>query len=116
MEADVNLPMYAEKRITNRKQLTGLLPGKMMIKGKEKTLDCKPVDISPHGLGILTTEQLGPGTVINLKMKDVEIQFEIVWGKPDFGKRDLYRYGLVTKDHKVDLEVVFAKAGCLIEK
>ena len=107
------MPMFAEKRLSPRRKLTGLLPGRMAVVGSNTSISCKPVDISAHGLGIVSEDLLTAGTMLALRTHDREILLEVSWGQPDFGKRDLYRYGLVTVDREVNLENVFADTGCL---
>ena len=104
---------FAEQRLSPRRKLTGLLPGRMVVVGSNVNISCKPVDISAHGLGIVSEEILTAGSKLALRTHDREILLEVSWGQPDFGKRDLYRYGLVTVDRDVDLELVFADTGCL---
>lgn len=110
---NVNFPLIAEKRLSQRKKLTGLLPGRLSLLGNKALISCRPVDISRHGLGILTSERITVGTKLILKLPDQEIQLEVQWGQPDFGKKDLFRYGLVTNDQGFNLEDLFEKAGCL---
>ncbi len=100
-----------ESRLTLRKLLSGLLPGKMTANGQ--ALSARPVDISKHGIGILVAQQFEIGTKIELDMKTHTINFKVVWMKPDFGKHDLWRYGLMCSDALVDIEELFAKHGCL---
>ena len=109
----MGMPIFAEQRISPRRKLSGLLPGKLTVVGATSSLACKPVDISAHGLGIVSMELLAVGAMIALKTPRDDIMLEVVWGKPDFGKRDLLRYGLVVVDSTVNLETVFAVAGCL---
>ncbi len=110
---NVNFPLFAEKRLSQRKKLTGLLPGRLSLIGSKSFISCRPVDISRHGLGILTSERITVGTKLILKLPDQEIHLEVQWGQPDFGKKDLFRYGLVTHEQGHDLEDLFEKAGCL---
>ena len=43
-----------------------------------------------------------------------EIEMSVAWGKKDFGKRDLYRFGLVTNDEDVNLKAIFIETVVLI--
>lgn len=112
--AIMGLPAFKERRFS-RRRLTGLLPGRLVKNENHKDLMCKPVDVSEHGIGILCSEVIQPGTIILLVLKDREVQLQIAWGQQDFGKRDLYRYGLVTVDQKENLERIFEKGGCFLE-
>jgi hypothetical protein len=106
------LPLFKEKRISERKALTGLLPGKMLnVEGQE--IHCQPKDLSTHGLGITSDANMEIGSILILKARNKNIQLEVSWVQPGFEKRDQFRYGLTTKDPSVDLEKVFIESGCL---
>lgn len=107
----MGIPLTVEKRRTQRKRLTGLLPG-MMTNHNGEQLDARPVDISQVGLGIVTNLILEKGAILTLKTHNQVIELQVSWGKKDFGKNDLYRYGLTAVDAS-DLEAVFGDAGCL---
>lgn len=100
-----------EKRFKPRKALTGLLPGPIVTSDDER-VSCKPVDISENGLGILSEHQLTTGEVLFLKLQDAKIELTISYQKKDFGKHNLFRYGLTTSEN-TNLEELFTKAGCL---
>ena len=100
-----------ERRISERKKLTGLLPGKLQITGKD--VIAKPVDISEHGLGLLMSAEFKIGAKAELILKDSVIPFEVKWIEPDFGKNDMWRYGIVCTDTAIDIISIFAKTGCL---
>lgn len=101
-----------EKRFHQRKRLTGLLPGPLS-RQSSSLVDCKPVDISELGLGIISADLLEVGEVLTLKTKDTRLELEVVWAKKDFGKQDLYRYGLVSIDPTQRITDIFQKSGCL---
>ncbi|MCX6116872.1 MAG: PilZ domain-containing protein [Proteobacteria bacterium] len=100
-----------EKRLSARKKLTGLMPGKFQIEGKD--VSARPVDISNHGLGILVAKEFKTGSLATLQMKDKKIELKIMWSQQDFGKNDMWRYGLGTLDGQDDLEKIFESSGCL---
>ena len=104
-------PLSVEKRRSNRKALTGLLPVSLVNQLGER-LNARPVDISSEGLGIVTDLILDVGNILFLKTHNQHIELEVSWGKRDFGKNNLYRYGLKTRDES-NLELVFEDAGCL---
>lgn len=101
-----------ERRLGNRKALNGLLPGRLQTPSGVD-LVCKPVDISPHGLGILVDRDLVPGNALHLIMKDRTIDLTVAWVQHDFHKEELFRLGLVTNDVDLDLERIFLDSGCL---
>lgn len=109
----MSIPIFKERRLSNRKKLTGLLPGRMQTL-TEIDLKCQPVDISSHGLGFISDAEIEAGQKLKLVLKDSEIELLVTWGQPDFGKRNKFRYGTVLLDQNVDLEKVFIDAGCLI--
>jgi len=106
------LPLFKEKRLQPRRRLSGLMPGKMVVPGDDRALSCKPIDISVHGLGVLISEKLNPGSNVVLQVNELQVRMTIAWRQPDFGKRDLFRYGLVTEDPTVNLEELFTQHNC----
>ena len=98
-----------ERRMSGRKKLSGLMPGKLKISGQE--MNARAVDISEHGLGILMTEECKIGASAEMILKDSVVHFEIKWMEPDFGKHDRWRYGLVCTDMGVNVAELFAKLG-----
>lgn len=105
-------PLFIDKRLKPRKMLTGLLPGPLVNEQGQK-LNCKPVDISENGLGILTSELLKEGDTLTLMVPDTTVVLKVSWGKRDFGKQNLYRYGLNIEGETTNLEKIFLDAGCL---
>ena len=100
-----------ERRQSERKRLTGLMPGHFQINGKE--VSARPIDVSRHGLGVIIAHEYPVGTKATLTVGDLIVAMEFLWGEPDFGKHDMWRYGLVCADPKVDLQQEFLEAGCL---
>jgi len=100
-----------ERRMAERKKLTGVLPGRFVVNGKP--MDARPFDISSHGLGLLMSEEIKEGTTAILTIAGRDVPLEFKWGLPDFGKHDLWRYGLVCTDMSINLEVEFETSGCL---
>ncbi len=107
------LPLFQEKRLGSRRRLSGLMPGKLMLVSEKRAVSARPVDVSTHGLGVLIAEELEPGTAMLLDTPNGSIKMRIAWRQPDFGKRDMFRYGLVADENKVDLEDLFLKTNCL---
>jgi len=102
---------FQEKRLTTRRKLNGLLPGKVFLGNQE--IRIKPVDVSKDGIGIVTDLQLREGSIVRLQYGSEELELEVMWSKKDFGKRDLFRYGLMLRSSILDLEVLFESTGCL---
>ena len=112
----MGLALFKERRLTDRRQLTGLLPWRLVFAESQKDLQCKPVDVSINGMGIVVVDQkkqIEPGTEIHLMLKDGPVRLQVAWGHPDFGKQDLFRYGLVTLEPDQNLEALFIRTGCL---
>ncbi len=112
----MGLALFKERRLADRRKLTGLLPGRVMLETGRRELVCRPVDVSMHGMGIVVQnlrQELEPGTVLLLVTKDGTVRLSIAWSRPDFGKQDLFRYGLVTLDPVDNVEQMFLDTGCL---
>ena len=111
------LPLRKERRISQRKQLTGLLPGPLIVEDEESSeklmIYCKPIDVSQHGLGMITNYDLFEGQILQLDLKSRQIALKVIWVKPDFEKNDLRRCGLVLIDNREDLVKIFEDKGCL---
>ena len=109
------IPQAFERRVSRRKRLTGLLPGRLSLKSNEAAINGKPVDISSTGLGLISDEQLDIGTALKLTTPEEVIHLKIIWKQPDFGKSDLFRFGLevVAPKRGFDLEEMFERMGCL---
>ena len=71
------------------------------------------MDVSEHGLGLLSAEEISLGETLTLEIGDEKVVFEVVWSKPDFGKFDLIRYGLVCTSENKNIAEIFSKAGML---
>lgn len=102
-----------EKRTSSRKRLSGLLPGKLIDDSTHKIVSCKPIDLNSSGLGLIISERFSVGHVFTLDSGTSSVKLKVVWIQRDFGKNDLFRYGLITLDTDVDLVEIFTKAGCL---
>lgn len=100
-----------EKRISDRKPLTGLLPGKVLF--HDAIINAKPSDISVHGLGLVVDVFMQVGEQLELRLPDKSIFFKVAWIKPDFGKHDLWRVGLMSTDSRIDVERLFKEHGCI---
>lgn len=108
------LPLFQEMRLSPRKKLSGLLPGKLTEAKTGRAVSCRPIDVSRDGLGVLSSQEIATGSTLVLMANGVPIELHVAWGQPDFGKQDLYRYGLVTNDSNVDLVKAFTESGCLV--
>lgn len=109
----MGLALFKERRLSLRRKLTGLLPGRITTEDTGVVVVGKPVDISPQGLGLVVAKEIEPGTVLILHAKEHPIRLQVAWGQPDFGKQDMFRYGLVTLDQSDNMEELFIETGCL---
>ncbi|MEN9836266.1 MAG: hypothetical protein RL011_2459 [Pseudomonadota bacterium] len=112
----MGLALFKERRFSERRQLSGVLPGSLIRADGKGAVSCRPVDVSAHGLGIVIIgekKMLPLGLELSLVVTDGEIPLIVAWSTPDFGKQDSVRYGLAVKDETVNLEQVFENYGCL---
>ena len=109
----MGLALFKDRRIGERRKLTGLMPGRLFLKESGEELSCRPVDVSTFGLGVLISKEIQPGEVLTLLVKSTKIQLQVAWTQPDFGKQDMFRYGLVSVDTDHNLEQLFVDNGCL---
>lgn len=109
----MGLAKFKERRFSDRKRLTGLLPGRLLLTASKVDVNGRPVDVSPSGLGIVVSKELEAGTEISLILREQTIRLQVAWGQRDFGKQDMFRYGLVTLDPEINLEEIFVSSGCL---
>lgn len=109
----MGLALFKEMRLSQRRRLTGLLPGRLVLGESREDVFCKPIDVSVNGIGIVLAKEIDPGTRMVLLLQDREVALQIAWGQPDFGKQDMFRYGLVTLNPDDNLEDIFLTAGCL---
>lgn len=107
------VPFTKERRLAPRQKLTGLMPGKFVVKDSGKSVSCRPIDVSEAGLGILTAQEIPVDSVLTLTTGDQHIDMKVLWRKPDFGKNNLMRYGLVCEGGGIDLMALFIAQGCL---
>jgi hypothetical protein len=109
----MGLALFKDRRIGDRRKLTGLMPGRMFLSESGDELTCRPVDVSNFGLGVLIAKEIEPGKNLTMLLKDQKIEFQVTWVQPDFGKQDMFRYGLVAVDAEQNIEQVFIDHGCL---
>ena len=105
--------MFFEKRASRRAKLKGLLPGRLLVENAEDDLVCRLVDVNTQGIGVLSEETIEVGTKITLKVKEGDVHLVVAWGQRDFGKRDMFRYGLQAVDASLDMEELFRRHDCL---
>jgi|GEM_PF-881973 len=105
---------FKERRVRDRREPTGLMPGKMIRVRQERAISCRPIDISSGGMGILVAEDLMSSEILTLNLADGrQIPFKIVWKREDFGKLDLFRYGLECMDPDINILEIFQRAGMI---
>jgi hypothetical protein len=110
----MGLALFKERRMSERRMLTGLLPGKLILKETNAEVKCRPINVSEHGIGIVVAAEWKQGTLFTLMIPGKKpVELEVAWTKPDFSKQNMNRYGLVTIDSNVNLESEFIRAGCI---
>jgi hypothetical protein len=110
----MGLALFKERRLTQRRRLTGLLPGRLINVGTGQDLAVKPVDVSRNGLGIIVSQELELETEVRLQIQDRHVSMKVAWGQPDFSKSDRFRYGLIAISPEDDIEEEFIQSGCLV--
>ena len=102
----------AERRYTQRKDLNGKVPGEFQIAGVHSPIECRALDVSEKGVGIVSQHFMSPGTKVQFKSIDREIDLEVVWRQDDIDHPQTYFYGLVVLDD-LDIEKIFQETGCI---
>ena len=106
----------AKKSIENRKSkrysLTGSLPGAMFEPESNTIIQCKPVDVSQNGLGVMTWSQFDPGSSLILRGNNVDIKFTVIWSISCHEEHNVWRCGLEAEDKDSDLVSLFNERGC----
>lgn len=105
-------PVAKERRLNSRNRLSGLMPGRLHNETTGRDISCRPVDVSDQGMGVLSSDQMTAGDQLTLTAGEDVIRLQVAWTKPDFGKRNLFRYGLVAKQ-PAQLVELFRRTGCL---
>lgn len=103
------------ERISKRKQLSGLLPGRLQLVGSPRYITARAVDVTSQGMGILSQDYLRTGDHLILTTKDHSVHLRVLYKKRDYLKSNRHRYGIVIADdhQSYDLITIFVDAGCL---
>lgn len=102
------------------------LPGVLLNAATQESIPCEAIDVSKHGLGIVSSLWVPPQLDVLLIVGSLTVKLEIVWGieereGPAWARKDeprpqerIYRYGLrlCQPDGDVDLMDIFQKEGC----
>ena len=104
-----------------RRKLTGLLPGKLLVRRTSRHLSGRAIDVSPQGMGILSSMALEEGELVDLNTASQKIPLRVIDKKRDYAKCNRYRYSLVICEGaktpegsvEVNLEEIFKGSGCL---
>ncbi len=103
-----------ERRNKRRVNLSGLMPGRLLLKESQKPISCRPINVSGKGLGIVSTDLLQEGTSVILTIKNRKIELRVVWSQPDFRKQNMVRYGLQVLDDELNMEELFRESGMFV--
>jgi len=112
----MGLALFKDRRGGDRKRLTGLLPGRLLLASNNLDLVCRPTDVSAHGMGVVVigdNKKIAIGTELLLVLPEQTLRLKITWIRADFGKQDATRYGIVTSEGSCNLEALFESSGCL---
>lgn len=106
------------KRIKERKKLTGLLPGKLVVIRTGRLVSARAVDITEDGMGIFSSHRLHEGDKMTLISTEKKIPLIVHYKKRDYTKASLHRYGLRVDSEEADAQEynlikIFENSGCL---
>lgn len=108
------LPQLVEMRAHRRRCLVGFMPGRLYTSDRRREIVCRPLDVSPSGLGLFSEEELDEGGKdFILIVAGHEIELELVWSMESPGLRVGYRHGFKAKDPGINLEELCAELGYL---
>jgi hypothetical protein len=109
----MGIALFKERRFSERRKLSGLLPGKLVFPNAKGAVVCRAIDVAEHGLGVVANVEIALGSKAFLETEQRIIHFEVIWIAPDFGKQDMFRYGLISLDQDINIEELFIRSGCL---
>ena len=104
------------QRMTERRRLSGLLPGKMLHVGSERFVSARAVDVTSQGIGILSSHHLNEGDEVLLTVRGSSVELVVHYKKRDYAKSSRFRYGLILKESSSDhdLMAIFESSGCFL--
>jgi hypothetical protein len=79
------------------------LGGRLLRDGSETEISCKALDVSRHGLGIVSEQQIEVGEVLSLEHKKYRVKLKVVWARVDPSDSNQNRYGLQIENEDIDL-------------
>lgn len=107
------------QRMHQRKKLSGLFPGKMLVQRTSRYMSGRAIDVSKQGMGVLSSTHLVEGDLIALTTPKRTIILRVNGIKKDYARSNRYRYSLVLDEESseaqehVDLVQVFVHSGCM---
>jgi hypothetical protein len=107
----MNLAKALDRRLATRRATFGALPGKLICKEPFVEVVCRPLDVSVHGIGIFTEDELPEESFdFVLLILDQTVELQKVWWRESPGDRVGFRYGFLVKEANLDLEALFVAA------
>jgi hypothetical protein len=96
--------------------VTTAFAGELFRPGNGKALDCKVMDVSRDGLGVLSQKAVAKGDLIELHTLERVIQFQVAYCMDDLIQRGNYRWGLRRVGSTENLVSLFAANGFIDKK
>ena len=96
--------------------LTARFAGELFRTGKNHALDCRVMDVSRDGLGVLSKDTVAKGETIELHTLGRVIQFQVAYCIDDLISRGNYRWGLRRIGSTENLVSLFAANGFIDKK
>jgi hypothetical protein len=79
-------------------------------------LDCKVIDVSRDGLGVLSNTPVDKNSVVELEVQDRKILLRVAYCLDDLIHKGRYRLGLHRTGSSENLVNLFSAAGFLVDK
>ena len=90
----------------------GSLPGALIKGGSNDPLECRPVNLSASGLGLIGMQELFVGDKLTIVSPELNIPFEVVWCDQVEDRPGFFKIGLKSNDSEIDLVRLFSDEGC----
>jgi len=104
-----------DKRAKPRQSIVSL-PGRLVTARDRREITCTPLDVSQHGLGILTSENLLPETGVILLTEKVCIYLTMVRCQiTNRGLKSSFHYGFKALEAQINLIELCTEHGCIAE-
>ena len=96
--------------------VTSEFAGEIYRAGKGQPLDCRVMDVSRDGLGVISKNAVQKGETLELHTLERVIQFQVAYCMDDLISRGNYRWGLRRVGSTENLVSLFAANGFIDKK